>query len=310
MIEHHYTISDRQGRRGALILRGGIWAGDECVFEFTETIGGVSGTARCDWRRPAPLLEVHIGDTDDQQVQLLLQQLGEVLLPFHTGAFDGVGDAELARLYAGEYHAAQNYSTDFEFETSYKQRIVATLMQVAPPQKLLDAGCSAGEVVRQLRRRGVDAHGFDLCPDLDAIAYPEARPFVRQGGVTAIPYGPEDGFDTLTAFDVFEHVPESQLPAMIDEFARLGVRRVIALIALSEFQYLGHITLRPLHWWDQQFGRRFRRCRDATILGTMARNFGADPAKYLAIYELVDAPAEPPPYRLPISAAKLAAIVR
>jgi len=290
VIEVQYNIHDSHGVPGALFVRGGIWAENECVFEFTETLRGVSGTARCDWRRPSPHIEVHIGDTSDPETQNLLQHLGQLLLPFHTNAFDDVTDEDLARLYAGDYHASQNYSTNFEFETAYKKRIVDTLIEVTQPRKLLDAGCSAGEVVRQLRSRGVDAHGFDLCSDLDEIAYPEVRDYLRQGNVTAIPYGPEDGFDTLTALDVFEHVPEAQLPQMIDEFARLGVRRIVALIALCEFQYVGHLTLRPLHWWDQVFGKRYRRCQEAKVLGAMARNFAAEPGKYLAIYDLVQVP--------------------
>jgi hypothetical protein len=145
--------------------------------------------------------------------------------------------------------------------------------------------------VRQLRARGVDAHGFDLCADLDRIAYPEVRGCVRQGAVTAIPFGPDDGFDTLTAFDVFEHIPEDRIPAMVDEFARLGVRTVVALIAQSEFQYKGHLTLRPLTWWDRALAPRFRRRHDAHTLSTMARDFAGDPAKYLAVYDLVEVPA-------------------
>lgn len=291
MIEVAYDLTDRHGNTGRLIVRGGIWVGDECVFEFVETIRGTSGTARCDWRRPAPHIDVLHGDGNDPDVRAVLLFLGEQLAPFHSGAFAGVTDAELAQLYAGQYHADQNYSNGHQFETWYKARIVDSITRLLQPKKLLDAGCSAGEVVRQLRARGVDAHGFDLCADLQQIAYPEVRAFVRQGSVTAIPYGPEDGFDTLCAFDVFEHIPEDRIPAMVDEFARLGVRRVVALIALCEFQYKGHITVRPLTWWDRALAPRFRRRHDARTLAAMANDFAADPGKYLAVYDLVQVPA-------------------
>lgn len=285
MIEVAYEIADRAGNRGRLLVRGGIWAGDECVFEFVETLRGTSGTARCGWQEPAPRIEVVHGDGRDPDVRGTLLQLGEVLMPFHAGAFAGVTDDALAELYAGQYHADQNYSNGHEFETRYKGRIVDSITRLLTPRKVLDAGCSAGEVVRQLRARGVLAHGFDLCPDLEAIAYPEVRGFVRQGSVTAIPFGPADGFDTLTAFDVFEHIPEDRVPAMVAEFARLRVQRVVALIALCEFQYRGHLTLRPLTWWDRALGGHFRRRSDAPTLAAMATDFAGDPGKYLAIYE-------------------------
>ena len=291
MFEVAYEVADRHGNNGKLVIRGGIWVGDECAFEFVETVRGTSGTIRCDWRQRGPRIEVRHGDGHDPDVRAILEQLAELMRPFHTAAFAGISDAELAGLYAGSYHADQNYSNDHQHETMYKRRIVNALLQVASPRKLLDAGCSAGEVVRQLRARGVDAHGFDLCGDLQHIAYPEVWPFVRQGSVTAIPFGPEDGFDTLCAFDVFEHIPEDRIPRMVDEFARLGVRTIVALVAQVEFQYKGHLTLRPLTWWDRAFGHRFRRRHDVRTLAVMANDFVADPSKYLAVYDLVEVPA-------------------
>lgn len=303
MIHVVYTIHDRRGAEGSLVVRGGIWAGDECVFEFVETLRGTSGVVRCDWRQPGPRIEVVHGDGNDADVRAVLLQLAELMRPFHAGAFAGVTDAALAGLYAGPYHADQNYSNDHGYETAYKARIVDSVLRLLQPAKVLDAGCSAGEVVRQLRARGVDAHGFDLCADLPSIAYAEARPFVRRGSVTAIPFGPEDGFDTVTAFDVFEHIPEHRVPAMVDELARLGARRVVALIAMCEFQYKGHLTLRPLPWWDRAFAPHFRRRRDARTLQAMAADFGGDAGKYLAVYDLVSAPVLVPQGGFPLSPA-------
>jgi SAM-dependent methyltransferase len=290
MIEVGYEFADDGGRSGLLVVRGGIWAGDECVFEFTETVTGVTGTIRCDWRKPGPDFEVHCGDPGEPSARKALESLREILLPFHSGAFAEIDDTDLAALYAGAYHDRQNYSNNSDYETAYKRRFLDTLLAISSPRKLLDAGCSAGEVVRQLRQRGVDAHGFDLSRDLHAIAYPEVRDRVRRGSVTAIPYGPDDEFDTLTAFDVFEHIPEHRLPDMVAEFARLGVRRVFALIAMCEFQCLGHVTLRPPHWWDRLFAPHFRRCHDGRTLGAMARALGTRSEKYLAIYDLVRVP--------------------
>ena len=47
MIEAAWQFGDAHGS-GQLIVRGGIWCGDECVFEFVETLYGTSGTARAD----------------------------------------------------------------------------------------------------------------------------------------------------------------------------------------------------------------------------------------------------------------------
>jgi SAM-dependent methyltransferase len=290
MIEVRYEVARADGTKGLLRVAGGIWSGEQCVFQFADTVEGIAGTATCDWRRPVPRLDVHDGDASTPYARELLAKLAHVLLPFHSGAFADVDDAALRALYDGDYHQRMNLANGNAYETAFKRHMLAQLVELGPLGKVLDAGCSAGEVVRQLRARGVDAHGFDLCPDLEHIAYPEIAPFVRQGRVDAIPFGPEDGFDTVLALDVFEHVPEHVVPAMVRELARLGVRRVVAHIALVEFQYPGHLTLRPLSWWDRQLGAHFTRTTPAGF-ARAAAGFGADPARYLRVYELATVPA-------------------
>lgn len=291
MFQVALTVTDPPtGRTGTLRIAGGIWSGEACVFEFADSLAGIAGSATCDWRRPVPYLDVTEGDASTREAETVLAQLRELLMPFHRGAFADVTDEQLRQLYAGDYHQTMNYARDSAHETQFKSHLLDQLLRLHRPQKVLDAGCSAGEVVRQLRARGVDAHGFDLCEDLARIAYPEAAPFLRQGSVEAIPFGPEDGFDTLIALDLFEHVPERAIPVMVREFLRLGVSRVVAHIALCEFQYPGHITLRPLSWWDRQLAPWFARVAPPAQ-GDVFGALGADPSRFLRVYELVGVPA-------------------
>lgn len=292
MFEVRYA-TEAEGREGILRIAGGIWSGDACVLEFADSATGIAGSATCDWRRPAPWLDVVEGDATAPAAQALLGRIAELLAPFHRDAFADVTDEALQRLYAGAYHSEQNYATRSATETAFKRHVLDQALALCAPRKVLDAGCSAGEVVRQLRERGIEAWGFDVCPDLPRVAYPEVAPWLRQGRVDAVPFGPEDGFDTLLALDVFEHVPERCVPGMVAEFVRLGVQRLIAHIALVEFQYPGHITLRPLSWWDRQLAPWFRRTTPtghAAVTGA----FGADPSRFLRVYELVAVPAQLP----------------
>jgi hypothetical protein len=288
MFEMRYQL-DGNGGTGMLRIVGGIWSGDTCVFEFADTRAGIAGTATCDWRRPAPWLDVTAGDATSPAARALLAQITQLLQPFHRDAFADVTDAQLATLYAGNYHGEMNLANDTPSEIAFKSHVLDQVCLLGIGAKVLDAGCSAGEVVRQLRTRGIDAWGFDLCPDLARIAYPEVAPFVRVGSVDAIPFGPEDGFDTLLALDVFEHVPERAIAGMVHELVRLGVRRVIAHIALVEFQYPGHITLRPLSWWDRKLAPWFARTSPAAT-PQVAAAFDADPSRYLRVYDLVAVP--------------------
>jgi hypothetical protein len=290
MFENRYPFEDRHtGRQGELRVAGGVWHRDVCTFEFSDSVFGLAGTIACDWREAGPQIEVVEGDASQPGCDGVLQLLRERLRAFHRGAYVGVTDRELARLYAGDYHQRMNLASDNELERAFKRHMVDQILRMGAPGRVLAAGCSAGETLRQLHARGVDAHGFDLCPDLLEIAYPEVREHVRVGSVTEVPYGPEDGFDTVLALDLFEHVPEDRVPQMVRELERLQPRRVVAHIALCEFQYPGHLTLRPLSWWDEQLAPSFRRVADATS-GEVAGGFGVDPSRYLRVYESVGAP--------------------
>jgi hypothetical protein len=115
-----------------------------------------------------------------------------------------------------------------------------------------------GELVRQCRAIGIDAYGFDVIPNVQEIAFPEAREFLRHGSLTAIPFSAADGFDTLIAIDVLEHIPERDLPQMVGEWLKLGVSKLVLLINLNQFWFPGHITLRPLWWWADRFQPHFK----------------------------------------------------
>tara|TARA_R110002072_G_scaffold228234_6_gene385142 strand:- start:21410 stop:22291 length:882 start_codon:yes stop_codon:yes gene_type:complete len=291
MFETRYDVTDHDtGRKGYLRIAGGIWSGDACVFEFCETVHGVAGTVTCDWRRELPFVDIVEGDVASPRTQELITQIHHLMRAFHRGSFAGMSDAELSDLYSGDYHKRMNLAVDSDRETRFKQHMLDQVLHLVEPGKVLDAGCSAGECVRQLRARGIDAWGFDLCRDLREIAYPEVRNVLRIGSVTDMPFAASDNFDTLLALDLFEHIPEHRVPAMVTEIERLNVTHVVAHIALCEFQYPGHLTLRPLSWWDRQMGSNFRRITPRTW-GQAAAAFHADPSRNLRIYERVTAPA-------------------
>lgn len=290
MFEHRYPIQDHEnGRQGQLRIAGGIWSGDACVFEFSETVVGIAGSITCDWRSATPLVEIVEGNAASKQAQQLIAQIHALMRPFHRGACLGVTEQELNDLYNGDYHLRMNLANNNDYEKRFKAQMLDQAVRLVPPGKVLDAGCSAGESVRQLRERGFDAWGFDLCPDLAEIAYPEVKDVLRVGSVTDIPFGPLDGFDTLFALDLFEHIREDHVPQMVAEFDRLNVTYIVAHIALCEFQYDGHLTLRPMSWWDRQMAPTFRRITPE-VAGDVAAAFGGDPSRTLRVYEKVAVP--------------------
>lgn len=286
MFEVRYPIhDDATGRTGVLRLAGGIWTGDVCGFEFTDTVHGIGGTATCDWREPQPRLWLEEGMPATPAAGALLAGIRKLLMPFHRGAFRDLTQADVHRCVGPDCHCAGHGRFAPLPEPDAAATMVDQVLHVAAPRKLLDVGCSPGAVVQRLRERGVEAHGFDVDGrPRDASAH------VQRGPLDALPFGPGDGFDTLLALDVLEHIPEHLLGALVGEFARLGVQRIVTRISLCEFQYAGHVTLRPLSWWDRQLAPWFHRVvppnqRDLAVA------CDADPARYLRVYELASVPA-------------------
>lgn len=257
MYEQSFSFEREDLGRVEFYVAGGIWVGDTCIFEFGVRPQGWAGTILCDWREEGPKFVLHEGP--EAGFAQLVETVKDLFRPFHTGGFRGLDRQALERFYAASYHEEHGLTADSELERERKAYFAEAVLALARPRKVLVGGCSAGLELAALRRRGVEAFGFDLCPDLEEITPPELRPFVRRGRMEAIPFGPEDGFDTLAAFDVFEHVHEDEIPRMVAEIDRLGVEHVVALIARREFEYRGHLTLRPLSWWDDRFAGRFAR---------------------------------------------------
>lgn len=284
------------GQKHPVILSGGLWHGDVLLYDFSLMHQGLAGRMECNWRGTGPNYLLEEGQVTTDEQRRVLDQVTQAMRPYFTGSFHGITDEQLAQLYPGDYHEGSGYcDTESKIEREFKGAIADMVVRTLQPGKVLDAGCAGGLLVRELRNRGVDAHGFDHCPDLSRIAVPEVAPHLRQGSVTKIPYGPEDGFDTLLCIDVFEHVPEDRVPEMVAEFDRLGVKNLAVHISHTELEHFGHITLRPLSWWDEQLGSTFRR---ATIPGPLlALPLPHDPKRVLRIYQRVEKPTivEPMP---------------
>lgn len=199
----------------------------------------------------------------------------------------------LRALYDDSYFQEYHYSINDPGEEVIKEAQAELIQRAIGPVRLLDCGCAAGELVRAFRRRGVDAWGFDFSPSLDEIVYAEVRPFVRYGTLTDIPFGPEDRFDALLMIDVLEHLPARSVPRAVAEFARLRVPWLVTLISHDDL-LPGHVTLRPLEWWERKLRPRFRLVSMTPDRSGIPAVHGlnGDPAHVLRFWRATDVPAD------------------
>jgi cyclopropane fatty-acyl-phospholipid synthase-like methyltransferase len=160
-------------------------------------------------------------------------------------------------LYTEEYFLQYNYSSDNPKERLIKETQSEYIMRAINPKKVVVAGCAAGELVRELRQKSVEAWGFDISRNLKEIAYPEVVNYLRRGSLCDIPFQPEDGFNALIAFDVFEHIPKRKIDTMVKEIKRLSPEYLVTIIA-HDYVEVGHVTLKPLKWWQKKFKEYYR----------------------------------------------------
>ncbi|MBX3461538.1 MAG: hypothetical protein KF830_00060 [Planctomycetes bacterium] len=288
MLEVHYPLrDDATGQAGELRLRGGVWAGDVCGFEFVDTLLGLAGTVACDWREAAPRLWLDEGDGRAPAATARLAELARWLRPFHAGAFRHLTDRDVRRGSAVPGTPVPAAVSPAPASPPWPQ-LAAALWRDGAPRLVLDLGSPHGQLVRHLRQHGVEAYGYDLCPDPGARPDPDLG-LARDGPLAEIPFGPADGFDTLLACDVLARVPEHLLGDLVAELARLGAERLVVQIPTAAFHEPGQVTLRPPSWWDRRLTPWFRRVPSAD--GRRAAALAAGLAPPLRVYEPTSVPA-------------------
>lgn len=164
------------------------------------------------------------------------------------------------------------YSTERDLIT--KDFHAKEINQLLEPSKVLVAGCSNGNAVLAFHKIGIEAYGFDIFPIKSNDNYNLIK-YLRQGDMLAIPFSENDNFDVFVCTDVFEHILMRNVPMMVNEINRLGVNWMAIIIGhgLSP----GHVTLKPLKWWEKQFKGKFRYCQDIKTK-TYPGIYGLDPS--------------------------------
>jgi len=112
---------------------------------------------------------------------------------------------------------------------------------------ILDVGCSSGAYVRYLLTEGYDAYGFDILPSEEWEG--PARNRFRNGDLHQTPYS--DGeFDTITAFEVLEHVED--INRVLKELVRITRKNIILSVPDSELHPLFKQSgMTFYHWVDR-----------------------------------------------------------
>lgn len=248
------------GKRGFFNLRVGEWEGACIKFYFDDQLFSNSGIIEFN----AQVGSIQITKNHPYQEGLIpagkekdyFSTLIKGFINYYT--FGWSPTKEKLVCYDGKYHEDNGYTAGQDNEVEIKTVQSKIIQRFVKDKKVLIAGCSAGELVRQCRHLNIQTYGFDIIKNIQSIAFPEIKEFVRTGSLTDIPFQQQDCFKTLVAIDVLEHIPEYDITKMVIEWNRLKIQQLILLINLNDAGFPGHITLRPLEWWAEQWKDHYR----------------------------------------------------
>jgi len=149
-----------------------------------------------------------------------------------------------------------NHGYDSAEDLRIKEFQAREIARLLTPRKVLVAGCARGNAVLAFHNLGIEAWGFDIIPNTLSESH-FLRRYLRLGSILNIPYSSKDNFDTFVCTDVFEHIYIKDVPLMVTEIYRIGADS-LALIINHDGLNPGHVTLKPLGWWAQQFQGTYR----------------------------------------------------
>lgn len=148
--------------------------------------------------------------------------------------FDFHKDVSLESGYAAGYVDKQDFHD-----------MTALARETFRAERVLEAGCAKGYQVMALRQAGVEAWGFDLSAYAVETAPEEVRPWLKVGGCLDMGY-PDSSFDLLLILETLEHVPPTDLDAILEEVRRVASRWVLATMPCD-----GRTRFGPGHAWTE-----------------------------------------------------------
>lgn len=150
-------------------------------------------------------------------------------------------------LYEG-YH--ENWSfKDFGMHTFQGFRAMKAYSDV---RSVLDFGCGNGHAARLMRSSGFEWYGVEF----SRTAYDNYlnEPFFHHGDTTQFS---DRQFDLIYSTEVFEHIPEEDVDAVVADLCRVAAKYLFLTISLrpSSDNNRYHCTLQSRAWWEARFTR-------------------------------------------------------
>ena len=177
-------------------------------------------------------------------------------------------EGALRSYYDGSYRRAayKEFAAATEMKRLTAQRRLAGIMPYYRGGRWLDVGCSNGIFVRVAAERGMRAEGIDFSQAAVELARQQQLPVSCS---TVEEFRPEHRFDTLTGFDVLEHVVDP--PAFLAAAHRLLVSGGTLALSLPNLRSLSRMLMRRC-WYFYNAEEHLHYFNPSTIRRLLARS--------------------------------------
>lgn len=142
-------------------------------------------------------------------------------------------------------HLGHNSSYTWQwFTDTYKKNFKAGI----------ELGCGQGAGVCGMRQKGFNVWGVDHAFIPKPWKSMDIDRYCCTAEMADLPFK-DDTFDVVLTPDVLEHIPENDIPRVLNEMKRIGSDQYYALISLSLDKGFNdiiftHITLKNEKWWS------------------------------------------------------------
>lgn len=143
-------------------------------------------------------------------------------------------DSPLPTIYDETYYARFSAPSLVTERTCTRALAIADAAGAAAGSRVLDYGCGLGALTGAFNHLGFEATGLDVSPYAVANPVPEAQGCVERLNEQGLGALPPDSFDFAVSKDVFEHVPEQEVPERCDELLRLAPIAVLIIPTVDE----------------------------------------------------------------------------
>lgn len=188
------------------------------------------------------------------------------------------------------------YGEEFFRENWFKEweilkDVLGSMIESEPRwRRVLDFGCGPGIMIDHLNERGLDCIGCDYSAEAHSLYLKRYGNYPLKYVRTLEELSARD-FDVLMAFDVFEHMTDHEISALVSQ-----VRRIPELLLnISRTRGIpGHINLKPDHSWisfmrDLGYDFEGERSHELRTLYTKLRPSASDQwDKNLFLFQRID----------------------